>query len=624
MKTAVKIAVAACFSILLCFVIYRVYDKTVSGTVERHEGVQIGELYLNGSANEKKSYDGITVSANTVLAEVVSKDAAPVASKSDTLYAGESTQEIVLSVDDGSDTLAVTGHRREDASAAVEEQENEEDLLTAAGQKKEEDYVKANADPAEFFEGIRNFGDGIEISWNPVRGAKSYRVYSLNMGVDGTVLDKVLVDNVAETRYIVKDMTEGKIVYVGVKPVMEEKGSKAKIKRIDLCKPTEIMSVRTNRISDEKVNLKWERSAGANLYRVCARRKNGFFTEIAEISDTSINIDLIKDSEYDLRIVPYFDSGYGRIRCEGSAMTKYKNVTGDVVSYDHQKYSSDECYEDIEILNMRYSDIMRTDVIGYSEDGREITDIVLGNEDADSALLVLCELHAREYITTVTMMRIVEFYLKNYYGTIDDTKVCDLLKDVCIHFVVMANPDGLEISQHKDSKWKANSKGVNLNQNFPYNFKVSGDPAKGTYTGDSEASSTEAQAVVRITRDLEQKYEKFGVLSYHAMGQIVFGSYKEDDELLKERIEEMYDTVTEATGYKDAGRLDGGPACGNYREYLIYVVGVPAVTIEVGATVCPCDVSEYTTAFEKNKYVVLREAALIANWNEEKAEKKEK
>ena len=596
MKYFIRAAVAACLAVFMCFFGYHVYERTVSGAVEIHEGVQIGELYISGKDSEKSTYN-VTGNENKA-SEIPFSD---------------------VEIDDDAvayaDLASVDRDEKAEMHVTVSfDSEDFEDISEEPEDPLEDLYVDPGVKADGFFSQTRNFGDDIEIAWNPVRGAVGYEIYGLDLDRDGAVTEKHLIETSTDTKYIIGDIDAGKMSHIGVKPVIDDENVKSKMKKIDLCKPAEIASVKTSRVSDEKVNLRWDVSSGANLYRICYRKKSGFFEEIAQVEGNSLDVNIKKDKNYVFRVVPYYDNGFGCTRTSGSAMTAYKNVTGDIVSLDHQKYTSKECYDDIEILMMQYGDIMRTEVIGESEDGRDIVDICLGNEEADAALLIVCEIHAREYITTAMMMRIVEYYIKNYYGTIDDTKVCDLLKEICIHFVVMANPDGLEISQNETERWKANADGINVNANFPYNFKSYGDRSKGTYTGESAASSLEAQALVRITRDLSGKYERFGVVSYHAMGQIVFGSYKEEDEILESKIHDMYDVVRTSTGYKDAGYLDGGSAYGNFREYLIYVVGAPAVTVEVGATMCPCNVSDYENAFTKNKYVVLREAKAISAW----------
>ena len=45
---------------------------------------------------------------------------------------------------------------------------------------------------------------------------------------------------------------------------------------------------------------------------------------------------------------------------------------------------------------------------------------------------------------------------------------------------------------------------------------------------------------------------------------------------------------------------------GQYREYVMYLLGIPSITIEVGKTWAPCFYYEYKTEFLKNKNVVLK------------------
>ena len=619
MNKIVKTVVITCFAVLLCLAGYRVYDKTSTGAVERHEGVQIGQLYLNAAASEK----------NNRKTSVVSADEGSLQGKQQEVQLAFELQPVEIQAEkavadnlraDNTVTALSVSSDSSDIPDGELQQETQQAQTEQTDSTEEDDgitYVDPKVKSAEFYSRTRYLDGSFEICWYPVRDAVAYKVYGIKVNSDGSIDEKVLIDRVEDTRYIINDIETSAVYHYGVKPVFDGDPKKATLKRIDLCKPEEISEIRTNRISDTSVNIKWTASRGASGYKISYRTLNGYFKDLTEVNTNSLNADIKIDKDYIFRVVPFYDNGFTRIRTEGSALAKYYNRSGDVVSLDHQKYTSAECYEDIEMLMMRYSDIMKTSVLGLSERGREIIDITIGNEDSDSALLVVCEIHAREYITTAVMMRIVEYYLQNYYGTLDNTKVSDLLRKICIHFVVMANPDGLEISQNLLPRWKANADGINVNANFPYNFRSSGNRLEGTYTGDSAASSKEAQVIVDITGRLSEKYRNFGVLSYHAMGQIVFGSYKEENEVLQEKITEMYDIVIDSTKYEDAGKLDGGKAYGNYREYLIYEVGVPAITIEMGATVCPCDVSDYSTTFTKNKFVPFRIAAAISEWKQE-------
>ena len=94
------------------------------------------------------------------------------------------------------------------------------------------------------------------------------------------------------------------------------------------------------------------------------------------------------------------------------------------------------------------------------------------------------------------------------------------------------------------------------------------------------------------------------------MGQIVFGDYGGKNKKLRSDITDMYKIARRTTGYSSAAGY-GGTSNGNYREYLIYKVKVPSITIEVASISCPVPKYQYASAFNRNKLVVLREAVWL-------------
>ena len=189
---------------------------------------------------------------------------------------------------------------------------------------------------------------------------------------------------------------------------------------------------------------------------------------------------------------------------------------------DHQKYTYKEMCGDIQSLCKKYSEYVSYETIGYSEEGREIYDVILENKEADKTILVISTIHAREYIATVVCMKQLEYYLLNYNKTVDGTKLSEVFAKCNVHYVMMANPDGVNISQTKKALWKGNANGVNLNYNFPYAFKKAGSRKNGSFTGTKAASESETQAIVSLTKKLN-KTQTLAVVNYHAMGQIVSG-----------------------------------------------------------------------------------------------------
>ena len=68
----------------------------------------------------------------------------------------------------------------------------------------------------------------------------------------------------------------------------------------------------------------------------------------------------------------------------------------------------------------------------------------------------------------------------------------------------------------------------------------------------------------------------------------------------------MYNIAKKETGYQKA--YDGGGSSwgGQYREYVMYMLNVPSITIEIGSSAAPCPLWQYETEFQKNKHVVLK------------------
>lgn len=358
--------------------------------------------------------------------------------------------------------------------------------------------------------------------------------------------------------------------------------------------------------SETKVKLSIKKSAIASEYRIYKKIENGKYRSIKTIKKTSLTDMVTRGKKYSYKAVPVYKTAYGTIRGAGTAVS-YRNQ--EFVSIAHQKYSYEEMADDMYALQKKYSDYVRVSVIGDSIEGRHIYDFAIGNPDAGKNLLVVSAIHAREYITTAICMKQAEYYLLHYNKKIDGKYPSEIFRNVQVHYIMMANPDGVEISQTKNAQWKANSRGVNLNRNFPYIFKRMGSVAANDYSGSYAGSEKETQALMAFSKKLK-KQNLVGVVNYHAMGNIVFGEYS-GNSAIKSKIREMYQTARGTTGYSDAGGY-ASPSNGNYREYIMYGLKIPCITIEVGNTPCPAPVWQYPSIFNANKLVVLREAALFS------------
>lgn len=311
--------------------------------------------------------------------------------------------------------------------------------------------------------------------------------------------------------------------------------------------------------------------------------------------------------DYYFLVIPVFESQIGNIKGE-EIETEFKNQ--EIVSLEHKKYSYKKLCADLKALKKKYNAYVFYQSIGKSRENRNIYDVVLGNPEAENTILVVSTLHGREYIATVVCMKQLEFYLQNYNKTVDGEELSELFENCNVHYIMMANPDGVTISQTKSARWKSNAKGVDLNRNFPYKFKKMGKAGESGYSGKKAASEPETKAVIALTKELEET-QNLAVVNYHAMGNIVYGDYDGKSISLKKKIKQMNQIARDTTGYA-AAPGGGGTSYGNYREYLMFGLKVPSVTLEVGSKPCPVPQTQYASEFKRNKLVVLREAKWLS------------
>lgn len=298
-----------------------------------------------------------------------------------------------------------------------------------------------------------------------------------------------------------------------------------------------------------------------------------------------------------------------------------------IVYSSPEKYSYEDFLHDVEILRDRYSSQIRVDKLCDTLDGRGVYDIVLGDPNGENQILIFGAMHAREYITTQVVMRQLCESLDalNGGGTYRGIPVAELFQGLTIHFVPNSNPDGVAISQFglsalkNDSvrsrvaamndgdleQWKANANGVDLNRNFDADwaeFYGSPAPSPDRYKGTSPGSEPESAALIRLTQDCHIKR----AISYHTCGAVIYWYYKQSGQVLDES-KKFAEDISAATNYyldDDYTALD--PA--GYKDWAVYKLGIPSITIEVGAengdVTSPVPQSRFNGIWERNKNVV--------------------
>ncbi|MBU5478727.1 hypothetical protein KQI69_05870 [Eubacterium sp. MSJ-13] len=486
---------------------------------------------------------------------------------------------------------------------------------------------------------IKQSGDKeVKLSWDAYEGAAGYFVYCLDYNDTADINDgNILSENIT----VVYDATEavipinrGQEYTFCVVAYSGEDAAIARTDRLVACIP-EKNSIRFTRLNSKKVKINWNRSEGAQKYIIYKKINGEKYKKLAETDKLKFTDNKVRaGKKYRYYVQSY--AIYNEETFQTDANAKSFQIR-DFVSTGHQKYSYSEMSGDLKQLVNTYSDYVKVNVIGKSNDKRNIYDVVVGNPNAKKTMLVVSSIHAREYMTAQLCMAQIECYLKNYNGSVNGVRLKSTLKKIAIHYIPMANPDGVTISQFgisriRDSKlrkalykmpgaghtssWKANARGVDLNRNYKYNYhaRYGGRRGSSGYSGPYAESEPETKAIVKLINTLKKNTNLRGTVNYHAMGSIAFGSVRRGmKKTTKSTTIRMYNLARSITGYASSASYEkGGKSVGALREYTMYNMKVPSITLEIGVGGCPLPSSQFGSVWRRNYSLVIREAKLLS------------
>jgi len=212
------------------------------------------------------------------------------------------------------------------------------------------------------------------------------------------------------------------------------------------------------------------------------------------------------------------------------------NIVNPYVPYTYEQMMD----ESLKLAEL-YPDIVSLGSIGNSVEGRDLLLIRLGKGDKK---IVLCgSHHAREYISSSYLMKMVEEYSRAYSnsGYFGKYNVREILDQVCIYVVPMVNPDGVNLvnkglaavndQQAVEAmvmlrpsyrEWKANINGVDLNRQYPAQWEEKydevGKPASESFKGTAAATEPEIQAMMKLSNE----NDFILAASFHTKGNVIY------------------------------------------------------------------------------------------------------
>lgn len=296
-------------------------------------------------------------------------------------------------------------------------------------------------------------------------------------------------------------------------------------------------------------------------------------------------------------------------------------------------YTYPELQEDLAALETAYGDHFSYESIGKSVDGREIYACVVGNPDAPEKIMVTGGIHGREYLSSLLVMKQIEYYLSECdTGSYGGMSYAQMFDRFAFYVLPMINPDGVmlalvgiesvqtssvrenlekifadnkeigltnadDINAYFAYNWKSNANGVDLNRNFAltnWDEVRTGilSPCFRNYKGPSPASEPETQAVSAYVQGLG---EIEGMLAFHTAGQVVYWDCGMTGAVRQETFD-LAEAVCAHTGYKFIydKHLDA-----SLNDWMTLELGIPTVTVELANVIYPMPASELDEAWEQ-------------------------
>lgn len=344
---------------------------------------------------------------------------------------------------------------------------------------------------------------------------------------------------------------------------------------------------------------------------------------------TAKGVDLLGISKDNKRAIINFMGQRAQVKFEE---LYHKDIVNgkSTISYSKMSYY-------IEAFSLLYPEFTEREIIGYSAEGRAIYGLRVGTGEKE--ILMDASFHAREHMTTNVLLEMIDTYSFSFNrnAVFSGWDVRNTLNKVSIWFLPMMNPDGVTLVQQgisalkdpnnisyakayaKDGSfksWKANGRGVDLNQNFGGVSweKIPSKKSYRNYKGPSAFSEPETQAFVEFVNNHKFKTN----LSYHSSGSIIYwGGVQTASELERDR--KLVNKIANLTGYNPikpkGAAYNYKYGSGNSTAWMIKEKRIPAITIEIATYQgeIPVALNQWNSIWNKNKTIGLHAAKEAAS-----------
>ncbi|WP_163102357.1 M14 family metallopeptidase [Peribacillus alkalitolerans] len=284
-----------------------------------------------------------------------------------------------------------------------------------------------------------------------------------------------------------------------------------------------------------------------------------------------------------------------------------------------QEYSFETMMNDIARLHRVYP-FIQVPMIGKSVLGKDIPEVLIGK--GDKRVHYNGSFHANEWITTPVVMTFLNEYLLALTNqtSIRGISMFPQYQQTMLSIVPMVNPDGVNlvlngppptepwrsrvIQWNKGSTdfsgWKANIRGVDLNDQFPalWEREVARNPKEPgprDYPGPKPFSEPEAIAMGDLTR----RRDFARVLAFHTQGEVIYWGFQD---LEPPESEVIVNEFARVSGYEPVKTIE---SYAGYKDWFIQDWRRPGFTVELGSGVNPLPIEQFDEIYRKTLGIFL-------------------
>lgn len=289
-----------------------------------------------------------------------------------------------------------------------------------------------------------------------------------------------------------------------------------------------------------------------------------------------------------------------------------QRVTSRIV-FGKQDYDYEIMMNDIRHLQHIYP-FLKVSSIGKSVLGHELPEVKIGS--GDKKVHYNASFHANEWITTPIVMTFLNDYLLSLTNvhTMRGISPSQLYQQTTLSIVPMVNPDGVNLvlngppssetwrkqvvswndNSWDFSGWKANIRGVDLNDQFPAEWEKERErnpksPGPRDYGGEKPLSEPEAIAMAELTR--KRNFDR--VFAFHTQGEEIYWGF---EGMEPPESKTMVEELSKVSGYEPVQTLD---SYAGYKDWFIQDWRRPGFTVELGKGENPLPLTQFDDIYQK-------------------------